>query len=85
MSEEISRRTVIKKVVVAVGGATVVLALPERWVKPVVESIVTPANAGFSPVPPSATTTPAPTTTTPAPTTTTPAPTTPPPTTLPPG
>jgi hypothetical protein len=50
MSEEISRRTVFKKIVVAVGGATVVLALPERWLKPVIESIVTPANAGFSAV-----------------------------------
>ena len=57
MTEEITRRKLFANITVAVGGATVVLALPERWVKPVIESIVTPADASFTPPPTTTTTT----------------------------
>jgi hypothetical protein len=57
MSEEISRRKLVEKITVTVAGAAIVLAIPERWVKPVIESIVTPADAGFTPLPTTTTTT----------------------------
>ena len=49
------------------GGALAALGLPERWVRPIVKSVIVPAHAQASPGP---TTTAAPTTTTAAPTAT---------------
>ena len=57
MTEEITRRKLFGKITVTIAGAAVVLALPERWVKPMIESIVTPADAGFTPLPTTTTTT----------------------------
>jgi hypothetical protein len=45
------------------GGSLSPLVLPERWVKPVVESVIVPAHAAASPATTTTTTTPAPTTT----------------------
>ena len=57
MTEEITRRKLFGKITVTIAGAAVVLALPERWVKPMIESIVTPADAAFTPPPTTTTTT----------------------------
>jgi hypothetical protein len=76
MSQDTTRRDVVKKITIFVGGVATLIELPARWTKPVVESIIAPAHAALS----AATTTAAPkaTTTTAAPATTT---TTAPPTT----
>ena len=57
MTEEITRRKLFGKITVTIAGVAVVLALPERWVKPMIESIVTPADAAFTPPPTTTTTT----------------------------
>jgi hypothetical protein len=57
MTEKITRRKLFGKITVTVAGAAVVLTLPERWVKPMIESIVTPADAAFTPPPTTTTTT----------------------------
>ncbi len=63
MNQDTTRRDVVKKITIVVGGVATLIELPARWTKPVVESIIAPAHAALS-----ATTT---TTTTAAPTTTT--------------
>jgi hypothetical protein len=73
MSQDTTRRDVVKKITILVGGVATLIELPARWTKPVVESIIAPAHAALS-----ATTTAAPTA---APTTTTTTTTTPGPTT----
>ena len=45
------------------GGSLSPLVLPERWVKPVVKSVIIPAHAAASPATTTTTTTLAPTTT----------------------
>ena len=70
LKQDTTRRDVVKKITVIVGGVATLIELPARWTKPVVESIIAPAHAALS----ATTTTPAPTTTTT--TTTTIAPTT---------
>src|ERR1700722_7330956 len=44
---KLSRRRVLE--ILAVGGLTVTIVLPSRWIKPVVESVVVPAHAQASP------------------------------------
>ena len=65
MNQDTTRRDVVKKITIVVGGVATLIELPARWTKPVVESIIAPAHAALS-----ATTTTT-TTTTAAPTTTT--------------
>lgn len=43
------RRDVIKAVVAGGGVAASAFALPSRWTKPIVETIVVPAHASVSP------------------------------------
>jgi hypothetical protein len=43
-----TRRRVLE--ILTVGGLTVTILLPSRWIKPVLESIVVPAHAQASPV-----------------------------------
>ena len=64
MVNNVNRREVVKSVTLVVGGVVTALALPAKWTKPIVESIIVPAHAATS----AATT--AATTTTAAPTTT---------------
>ena len=45
----VDRRRVLQAVLGA--GAPGALALPERWIRPVVDTIVVPAHAQSSPVP----------------------------------
>ncbi len=40
-----SRRDVIKSAAIMVGGATSLVVLPREWTKPVIESVVAPAQA----------------------------------------
>ena len=63
MTQGTTRRDVVKKITIIVGGVATLIELPARWTKTVVESIIEPAHAALS-----GTTT---TTTTAAPTTTT--------------
>lgn len=77
VSQDTTRRDVVKKIAIVVGGAVTLIALPSQWTKPVVQSIVAPAHAALSVA---AATTAAPTTAAP----TTAAPTTTPGTTSPP-
>jgi hypothetical protein len=44
---EFTRRRVLE--ILGVGGLTVTIVLPSRWIKPVVESVVVPAHAQASP------------------------------------
>jgi len=62
------RRKIVKRILA--GGSTVLgtYALPDKWTKPLVQSVVLPAHAGMSVVPTTTTTT----TTTPLPPTTIP-------------
>lgn len=47
-NKQISRRDAIKRISVLVGGTTTAVVLPTNWTKPLVESVVAPANAaGF--------------------------------------
>ena len=43
--KDANRRDAIKTMAVVVGGVATILMLPDRWVKPVVDAVVTPANA----------------------------------------
>jgi hypothetical protein len=43
-----TRRRVLE--ILTVGGLTVTILLPSRWIKPVVESVIVPAHAQASPV-----------------------------------
>jgi hypothetical protein len=43
-----TRRRVLE--ILTVGGLTVTILLPARWIKPVVESVIVPAHAAASPV-----------------------------------
>lgn len=63
MVDKVNRREVVKSVTVVVGGVVTVLALPAKWTKPIVESIIVPAHAATSAAPAVTTTTAAPTTT----------------------
>jgi hypothetical protein len=45
---EINRRRVLE--ILTVGGLTVTILLPSKWLKPVVESVIVPAHAQASPV-----------------------------------
>jgi hypothetical protein len=63
MDRDTTRRDVVKKITILVGGVATLIELPARWTRPVVESVIAPAHAALS-----GTTT---TTTTAAPTTTT--------------
>jgi hypothetical protein len=45
-----TRRRVLE--ILTVGGLTVTILLPSRWIKPVVESVIVPAHAAASPVTP---------------------------------
>ena len=67
MNQGTTRRDVVKKITIVVGGVATLIELPARWTKPVVESIIAPAHAALS----GTTTTTTTTTTTAAPTTTT--------------
>jgi len=67
MNQDTTRRDVVKKITIFVGGVATLIELPARWTKPVVESIIAPAHAALS----AATTTTAAPTTTAALTTTT--------------
>jgi hypothetical protein len=67
MDQGTTRRDVVKKITIFVGGVATLIELPARWTKPVVESIIAPAHAALS----ATTTTTTTTTTTVAPTTTT--------------
>ena len=51
------RREAIKTISTVVGGVITIIALPERWVRPVVDAIVTPAHAQTSNYTPPRTTT----------------------------
>ena len=42
---DMDRREAIRTIAIVVGGATTILALPSGWVKPVVDAVITPANA----------------------------------------
>jgi hypothetical protein len=42
---DIDRREALRTIAIAVGGATTIVALPSSWIKPVVDAVVTPANA----------------------------------------
>jgi hypothetical protein len=70
MSQDTTRRDVVKKITIVVGGVATLIELPGRWTKPVIESIIAPAHAALSAPP----TTAAPAQTTAAPPTTTAAP-----------
>jgi len=59
-----NRREAIKTIAVVLGGVTTIIALPERWIRPVVDAVVTPAHAGTSIVVTTTTTTTTSTTTT---------------------
>src|SRR5580704_16557659 len=49
MSEfNVSRRRVLE--ILTVGGLTVTIILPAKWIKPVVESVIVSAHAAASPV-----------------------------------
>ncbi|MBI5321079.1 twin-arginine translocation signal domain-containing protein [Bradyrhizobium sp.] len=48
MSRDTTRRDVVKKITIVVGGAVMLIALPSQWTKPVVRSIVAPAHAALS-------------------------------------
>jgi hypothetical protein len=48
MERDPNRREVIKTVTVVIGGVVTALALPAKWTKPIVESIIVPAHAQFS-------------------------------------
>ena len=65
MSENPSRRDVIRSVTVVVAGVVTVLALPSSWTRPVIESVVTPAHAALSVIVTTTTTTTTTSTTTP--------------------
>ena len=70
MSKDIDRRKLVK--IITIGGVLATVALPNSWIKPVIQSVIVPAHAQASPA--SFTTTVAPTTAAPP---TTPAGTTP--------
>lgn len=57
------RRGALKKLLTGGGVIVGTSALPSEWTKPVIESIITPAHAGMSPVTTVPPTTPAATTT----------------------
>jgi hypothetical protein len=42
-----TRRRVLE--ILTVGGLTVTILLPSRWIKPVVESVIVPAHAAENP------------------------------------
>lgn len=48
MVNNVNRREVVKSVIVVVGGVVTALALPAKWTKPIVESIIVPAHAATS-------------------------------------
>ncbi|HJU11998.1 MAG TPA: tail fiber domain-containing protein [Candidatus Binataceae bacterium] len=45
MTEPVDRRQAVKSIVIAIGGVATTLILPARWTRPIVESVVVPANA----------------------------------------
>ena len=47
------RRGVLKKALGGVGGLVGAQMLPKNWIKPVVDSVIVPAHAQTSPLPPS--------------------------------
>lgn len=48
MNDKISRRDLVRKAGLVTGGAMIAVMLPASWTKPVIESIIAPANAaGF--------------------------------------
>jgi hypothetical protein len=74
MVDKVNRREVVKSVTVVVVGVVTALALPAKWTKPIVESIIVPAHAATSactttaaPTAPGGDATSTPETTTPAP------------------
>jgi hypothetical protein len=44
----VTRRRVLE--ILTVGGLTVTIFLPSKWIKPVVESVIVPAHAQASPL-----------------------------------
>ena len=48
MNQNTTRRDVVKKITIVVGGVATLIELPARWTKPVVESIIAPAHAALS-------------------------------------
>jgi hypothetical protein len=62
MNETPDRRQVVK--IVVIGGVATMLIMPDRWIRPVAESVVVPAHAQAS-IPQTTTTSPTTTTTTP--------------------
>ncbi|WP_457937716.1 hypothetical protein [Mesorhizobium sp. 10J20-29] len=77
-NKNVTRRRALK--IVASGAVVATIALPSKWTRPIVESIVVPAHAQASPTPTTGTTstvTGTTTATTTTATTTTPTPTTP--------
>jgi hypothetical protein len=48
MNQDTTRRDVVKKITIVVGGVATLIELPARWTKPVVESIIAPAHAALS-------------------------------------
>lgn len=63
MSKDTTRRDVVRKITIMVGGAVTLVALPSQWTRPIVQSIVAPAHAALSVAAAPTTTTPAPSTT----------------------
>jgi hypothetical protein len=49
------RRRILK--IATIGGIATTLALPSKWTKPIVKSVIVPAHAAASPAPTTTTTT----------------------------
>jgi hypothetical protein len=45
MTESVSRRSAMKSIVVVVGGVATTVMLPGRWTRPLIDSVIVPANA----------------------------------------
>ena len=43
--ESVSRRTAMKSIVVVVGGVATTVMLPGKWTRPLIDSVIVPANA----------------------------------------
>jgi hypothetical protein len=46
--KEEARRRILKKMAVSGGIVTASQVMPERWIKPVIDSVILPAHAGVS-------------------------------------
>lgn len=45
MTQPVDRRQAVKSIVVVIGGVATTLMLPSQWTRPVINSVVVPANA----------------------------------------